>query len=211
MRLHVAVEDPLLVRVQRFQRAREALRDRDRLRRLERPARDPPDERLAVEELHGHVEDGLPLERRLVHLVAADDVRVLDGLQHRGLAQEDAAQLARALVVDALEHDLQGDEAPVGGVPGAVDLAHAAFAEDAVDLVEPDPRPRRIGRWGRGRRRRGLLRRRRRHALAARGLQGLDRIAARHGASSRTSTRRSAASAPPPWPGSMIARRAENF
>jgi len=159
VRLEVAVQDPPRVRVERVERPRDPLRDREHLVERQRPAAHLLDQGLALEELHGHVERGAALERRLVHVETADDVGMLDRPERRRLAQEELAELALALLVRGREDHLERDPAPVDGVERAVDAAHAARAQDLVHLVEADARRGRRALGG------GVLARRQRLAL----------------------------------------------
>ena len=71
-------------------------------------------------------------------VVDGDDVGVLEPAGRLRLAHEAAAQV---LAVDAQQ--LERDVAVEHGVAGQVQHAHAAFPEEALDLVPPDDS------WGR--------------------------------------------------------------
>jgi hypothetical protein len=88
--------------------------------------------RASVDQLHRD-EDTIDERARVVH---GHDVRVRQARDGARLAQQPNAALAAA--VPEPMHDLQGDAAIQVGVVGGVDLAHAAAAERAQDLVAAD-------------------------------------------------------------------------
>ncbi len=87
-------------------------------------------ERDAVEVLHHEV--GRPV-RQLAEVADIDDVRIADGGGRLGLVQEPLGHflVASQVRTQDLHRDLLADD----GVATLVDDAHAAFAEDGLDLV----------------------------------------------------------------------------
>ena len=126
--LDVAVDEALLVRgVERLGDLGEEL---DRALRLERTVlRDELGEVGALDVAHGEEEHAVLLAR----LVDGDDVRVVERGGDPRLAQE---ALAEALVLGELGRDhLERDLAPETLLLGAVDRAHAAAADERLDVV----------------------------------------------------------------------------
>ena len=129
--LDVAVEDAVHVRdgeaLAHLAHHVEARLERERLGALQVVV-----ERVALEQLHHHVEPPLVLS----HVVHGDEVAVLQLPGDLGLAVEALARLAVALEVG--HHDLERDVAVVGVVEGAVDDAHRALADAIGDAVAAD-------------------------------------------------------------------------
>src|SRR5262249_13668080 len=109
-----------------------ASRGRREVRRrlwIERSGGEPVGEALALDELHGEVAPAVVL----ADLVDRHDMRVVETGDGLGLVAE-ASEVVVAGPGPCAEH-LQRDEAVEGALAGLVDDAHAAAAEDAVDLV----------------------------------------------------------------------------
>jgi hypothetical protein len=135
-RLDVAVHEPVTVRL--AERACDLDPERDGLRDVERAAREPLRERLAVDPIHREPQ---PAVVRAAVADVADDVRMCDLREHAALALE-----ARGGVrVDVRQH-LQRDVASVAAIPRAVHGPHPAFGgahrdhEPLVDDVPPASR-----------------------------------------------------------------------
>ena len=99
-------------------------------------AREPPRQRLAVEELHHDVRDFVLDHPDVDHL---DDVRVMDGGGGARLVDE-ARDQAGTLEVLALEQ-LHRDAAPQYRVLGQVHDAHRSVAHQLAQLVVVDLLP----------------------------------------------------------------------
>ncbi|MCO5165313.1 MAG: hypothetical protein M9894_02960 [Planctomycetes bacterium] len=104
-------------------------------------APEPALERLARNEVHDQV--GRPA--LLADAVDADDVRVLEA---RGGARLDGEALQLLRVRAGAEGDLDRDLAAEPPVEGAVDDAHAAARELALELEVSQPARRRCGLGG---------------------------------------------------------------
>jgi hypothetical protein len=126
LRLQVAVDDPLAVRVagrlQHLADHRDALLDRD-------PGVDQLLQRRPLDVLHGDVVGALPCAA----VEDRDDVRVLQPGGRLGLALEAHHELA--VLGEAPVEDLQGDPPVQGGVLGEPDFGHAAAPEFRLHLV----------------------------------------------------------------------------
>ena len=126
--LEVAVEDALLVR--RVQARAELARDLDGLVDGETP--DPLEQRREVLAVHVlHREEVAAFD--LADVVDAADVRVRDLPREPDLGVE--AREEALVRGDRLGQELQGDGLSELQVVGAVDLAHAALAEEPDDAV----------------------------------------------------------------------------
>src|SRR6185436_11304683 len=131
LRLQVAVDDAALVRGGKP--ARDLNRVVDRLGR-----RDPPlllqavAQRLALEQLHHRVDDA----RFVADVVDGEDVGMIERGHRPRLALE--AREAIGGGVGLRGKDLDRDLAPEPRVVGAIDLAHAAPADRAEDLVRAE-------------------------------------------------------------------------
>ena len=125
--LEVAVDDALLVRG--LERLGDLPGDGQRLVERQRAARERADEILALDELHDQRAHAV----RLFEAVDRGDVRMMQlGEQLRF-----ALEAGEALRVggEGDREDLDRHLAPELGVGGAIDLAHAAFAQLGADLV----------------------------------------------------------------------------
>ena len=96
------------------------------------PARELARERRADEVLHDEVELAL---LGLADVVDVDDVRVVDAVGGARLAQHPRAKMRLAAQIGA--NQLQRDDAIDEHVAGAIDDAHAAFAEARLEPVAP--------------------------------------------------------------------------
>ena len=126
-RLHVAVDDPLPVRL--GEPLRDLLDERHELSRRRPRARVLP-ERRAVDELHRDVGDGLPLDLGLSRLVDRRDSRVREGRRGARLVEE-----RRASGGGVGAEDLQRDVAAEARVAREPDLSRRAGAPELADLV----------------------------------------------------------------------------
>ncbi len=132
-RLHVAVDEPLRVRL--VERARDLAQDVERPGRVE-PAlpQQHPAEVLALRQPHREEEHPVGLAR----VVDRQDVRVFQGRGEPRLAQE---PLPEVLVVGELRRqDLQRDPAPEVDVFRQIDDALAAAAQHRLDAVVAEER-----------------------------------------------------------------------
>ena len=135
LRLHVAVDDPRLVR--RRERRAELARHRPHRDDVDGPFADPLAQRGAGEVLEDEVEPDVGL---FSHVVERDEVRVLDRrggarlLAHPG--EERATRLAGEAEIVA--HDLDRDMATEDAVAREQDPPHSPLAEQADDLVAAD-------------------------------------------------------------------------
>ena len=101
----------------------------DRRRRLERALAQPALEVGAIDEAHGQEVAAVPL----AGLVDGDDVGMVDGGGHLRLAQEARPE---GLVIGRQRGDeLDGHRPIEGRVRGPVDDAHAAAADDRLEVV----------------------------------------------------------------------------
>jgi hypothetical protein len=142
LRLHVAMDDPLVVGV--VEGVRHPAEDGHRAREGDALALQELGKAAALDEPHGHPGDALLLLD--VEAVDGDDVRVLEAGDDLGLVTE---ALGEGRVVQELAgEDLQGDVAVEGGLVGLVDRGHAAPAERLDDAVRSG---RGAGRQGHGR------------------------------------------------------------
>ena len=96
------------------------------------PARELGRERRADEVLHDEVELAL---FGLADVVDVDDVRVIDAVGGARFAQHPRAQVRLAAQIGA--NQLERDDAIDEDVAGAIDDAHAAFAEPRLEPVAP--------------------------------------------------------------------------
>jgi hypothetical protein len=71
------------------------------------------------------------------HVVNGDDVRVVD--ERRGARFLREPRQALGIRRDTRGENLQRDQSTEAGVARAVDVAHAAGGEEAIDLVGPQP------------------------------------------------------------------------
>ncbi len=134
--LDVAMDEALLVRgVERF---RDLGEDVERAPGLERPfLGHEAGEVRALDVAHGEIKEPVLIAR----LVDRDHVRVVEGGGDPRLAQE---ALAEALVLGELGRDhLEGDLAPESRFLGTVDRTHASAADERLDPVAGNRRPRR--------------------------------------------------------------------
>ena len=129
--LEIAMND--LDRVRRRHRARRLDRDVDGLADAHPLAREPPRQRLAVQELHHDVRDFVLDHPDVDHL---DDVRVMDGGGRARLIDEPQHQ-AGTLEVLALQH-LHCDAAPQYRMLRQVHDAHRPVADQLAELVVVD-------------------------------------------------------------------------
>ncbi len=127
-RLQIAMDDPLIVR--ELQRGAE--RRHDRLNVADAhpsPHRDFVPDRRTVEQLHDEKRMLLVVD---VEVEDGDDVRVAEPGARAALPEEPlAALLAGVIAADDLDGDLVAEERP----PRAIDRPHAAFREQAQNLV----------------------------------------------------------------------------
>ena len=135
VRLQIAMRDVLVMRGR--EAAGNLSGDGDRLPRRQCAGGEPGTERLTLEQLHYRIADAL---------APADVVQGQDvGMgQHRD-GPRFALEAGERFGIggDGLRHDLDGDVASEPAVVRAIDFPHAARAEQAFDLVRPEPRPRR--------------------------------------------------------------------
>src|SRR5262249_32505462 len=124
--LEVPVDDPVLV--ERVEGARDLGAAEGGLAPGQRALLDPALERASGEELHGEPEHALLLARA----ETPGDVGMLDPGRDLGFSLERADDLP--LVRRLAGEELEGRGPPVRA-DGAVDGAHAAAAEEALDLV----------------------------------------------------------------------------
>ena len=115
----------------------ESLRDLDpvaqNLVERKRPPRQPPGQRLALQQLHHQeVDVTLPAD-----VVEGADVRVIQARDRPGLAREAGESLG--ILRHVRRQDLHGDVTPEPGVPRPVDLAHPSRA-DQVRVTSYGPR-----------------------------------------------------------------------
>ena len=106
------------------------LEDVDAAGERHRPARQLARERRADEVLHDEVELAL---LGLADVVDVDDVRVVDAVGGARFAQHPGAQVRLAAQVGA--NELHRDDAVDEDVAGAVDDAHASFADARLEPV----------------------------------------------------------------------------
>ena len=99
--------------------------------------REPLRERLAVDQLEHEVVQLLAPNRLAPDVVERADVGVVEGGDALRLALE--ARLELGVGGEVRGEELQGHVAIEAGVPGLVDLAHAAGPELRRDLVGPEP------------------------------------------------------------------------
>src|SRR6185295_10527095 len=104
-------------------------------------------ERLALEQLADDVGEsvGGAVRPGRADVVDRHDVRMVELARRAGLALEAAE--AVLVLGERLGQDLDRDVPLQPGVPGAVDLAHPACAEEGVDLVWAQARARGDGVW----------------------------------------------------------------
>ncbi len=115
---------------------------------------------LALQELHGHVDEALLLPE----VVDGDDVRVAEDGRGLRLAVKALPRFLRG--PEAVRESLDGDKAPQHRVLGLEDTAHRPTADlvqypilaDAIELHRGDVTPMRNGGRGEERRGRGLRR-----------------------------------------------------
>ena len=137
--LQIAVHDAEVVGAR--ERGAHLLEDVDGARERHRAARELVRERRADEVLHDEVELAVV---GLADVVDVDDVRVVDAVGGARFAQHPRAQVRLAAQVGA--DQLDRDDAIDEHVTGAVDDAHAAFADPRLEPIAPgnDPPERRI-------------------------------------------------------------------
>ena len=125
-------------RVRRVERVGDLARDRDGAGRPERPlpARAAPE--VAPVDV-AHRDEQAPVG--LARLVDRDDVRVVEARREPRLPEEPLAELL--VVGEARAQQLQGDGALEPRIERAVDLAHAATADEPLDRVAGDELTRR--------------------------------------------------------------------
>ena len=113
--------------------------NREQLRDRETTGMKQPPQRLAVDQLHDDVRDGIDLS----DLVDGHDVRVVQsgGGSRLPLEPLQASRIRR----QPGRQDLDGDLALKPRVPGPVNLPHPAGAERAQQLVRAKPRTRGSG------------------------------------------------------------------
>ncbi|MEZ4386787.1 MAG: hypothetical protein R3D98_04295 [Candidatus Krumholzibacteriia bacterium] len=126
----VAVHDAVLVSV--FEASREAARHAHHLVDVHGAGAQAHAQVLALGQLHH--EDGLAVE--LLVAVDAGDVLVLQAREQARLPLEPAAAIG--ITGDVAGQDLEGDVAFEARVAGAIDLAHAAAADELFDAVVAD-------------------------------------------------------------------------
>src|SRR5262245_29714670 len=115
--------------VRRLQRERDLTRDFDRLVQRYRASLEAIRQGAALDEL----EDETARRRRLLEAVDRADVRMIERGQHLSLALEACETFG--VVSNRCGQKLQRDVAPELGIACAIDLAHAASAEQRDDLV----------------------------------------------------------------------------
>ena len=125
--------------MRRLQRERDLTRDLDRLVERHGAALETTRQRAALDEL----EDEKARGRQLLEAVDRADVRMIERGQHLGLALE--ACEAFGVVSNRCGQQLQRDVAPEPGIACAIDLAHAASAEQRDDLVRAEDSARHHG------------------------------------------------------------------
>ncbi|OPZ02911.1 MAG: hypothetical protein BWZ10_03331 [candidate division BRC1 bacterium ADurb.BinA364] len=90
-------------------------------------------ERRAFDEFHGKIRSAFGGQAEFIN---AGDVRMLDGGQAGGFALKSRQGF---LVLNQFRgHHLEGDDNAVFGMAGAIDFAHAAFAQDLHDFIRSD-------------------------------------------------------------------------
>ena len=117
--------------VRRFQRIDDLPRNRECLVDGHRAPRDVNGEVLALDQLHD--------QSVALNAIDGRDVRMIEGGERLGFARE--AQHTIRVRGEQLGKDLQRDVAIELRIAGAIDLAHAAFAQRADDLVRSDGLP----------------------------------------------------------------------
>src|SRR5262245_10054910 len=115
--------------VRRLQRERDLTRDVDRLVERYGAALETTRQGAALDELEDEKAHG----RHLLEAVDRADVRMIERGQYLGLALEACETFG--VVSHRCGQKLQRDVAPELGIPCAIDLAHAASAEQRDDLV----------------------------------------------------------------------------
>jgi hypothetical protein len=129
--------------VRGFDRFGNLPRQGQRLVERDRTARDARAEILALDQFH-HQRAGAgrrgARRRGVLEPVDAGDVGMVERGERARLALESHQPIG--IVRERLRQDLERDIAPEPGVAGAIDLAHAAGANDGDDLVRPDARAR---------------------------------------------------------------------
>ena len=128
--LEIAVHDALLVRV--FQRFGDLARNGQSFLERHGPARDPFGEGGAFDQFEN--------KRALFDTVDRRDVGMVQRGQHLRFAGE--ARQAVGIGGENVRQDFDGDVAIELGIGGAIDGAHAAFAEFGDDAVVGDGRAR---------------------------------------------------------------------
>jgi hypothetical protein len=128
------MHDPPLVRG--FQRLCDLPRDGESFVNQNRPSCNASIQALAVHEF----EYKELLTVRFVQAVDRPDVWMVQRGEDLGFSTE--AREAFGIVREALRKDLQGDIPPEFRVPGAVDFAHPAGADERDEVVGAEARPR---------------------------------------------------------------------
>ena len=126
-RLEVAVNDTPLVRG--VERLGDLFGHAQCLTERQRPAPQPPFERLAADVLHGDA--GTTVERR--DFVNRADERMIE----RGGGARFAEQLLQAVGLAGRGDELERDLAVEHHIVGEADLSHASAADDFDDLIAP--------------------------------------------------------------------------
>ena len=108
------------LRVGGRERARDLDAEREKIIGRERPVREEFTERPPVHQLEDEEDVAVLLE----HVVDHGQVRIVEPARAPHLAQEPGAR--RGILAQPGRHALDRDVAVQAGVPGAVDLAHAA-------------------------------------------------------------------------------------
>ena len=141
-RLEISMDDALLVRG--LERRRDLQRDRHRVGKSDRAARDVRGQILPLDELHDECDDSVAL----LEAVDVRDVRMVQRRQRPGFAVEARAPVG--VEGEGLGQDLDRDVPTQFRVRCAIDLAHTAGAERRADCVRTEARAR--GKCHEGRR-----------------------------------------------------------